>query len=68
MPAEFARDAELSIRHDLSASAERFDQAVRRFKEHRGFGALGCYSQLALTLPAFDRKKSAKAKFLSQKP
>ena len=61
---KLARDAELPIRHEDGARAERFRQAVRGFKKDRGFVAGSGCTQFPFSLSAFDRKKSAEVKSL----
>src|SRR6476620_3428922 len=61
---QLSGDAKLPIRHHIRAGGESFGESLRRLKKNDGLIAFPCCSQLALALPTFNRKKSAKRKFV----
>src|SRR5205085_645553 len=64
---ELAPKAELSIRHDLDASLERFSEAIRRFEIDRCFFARGCGAEHAFAPTAFVWQESAEEKSIRGK-
>ena len=64
---QLARDAEMPLRHDATASLKCLKKPVRRFKKKRRLLAFSCCPQFAFALAAFHGKKSTEGEFLGRK-